>query len=276
MADRDQPAAAVVDLGQGSPDPVLLGLLERLSQRRPELPAFVLHSDDDLASRVELARLGVAGVLPRSMAPAAVVGSVERTLPRRAAARSRVIALDDDPSILDALEALLSPEGVDVVGVEDPEALWELLRGVPPDLIVLDVDMPAVSGIDLCRVLRADPRFQELPVLFLSARLDGESLRRMFGAGADDYVAKPIVASELVGRIRNRIGARPPPARAGRPGCADRHPRTVARRAPSWRGCCCWPTATSNRSRSAFWTSTTSRRSTTGTAMPQETPSCSL
>jgi len=204
-ADRHNPAAAVLDLGPGRPDPALLALLESLSQRRAEIPAIALYSGDDLEGRVVLARLGVAGVLPRAATPTSVWDSIERALAHRELARSRIVALDDDPSILDAVQALLEPEGMEVVGVQDPDALWELLRAAPPDLIVLDVDLPMLSGIDVCRVLRADPRFRELPVLFLSARTDGESLGNMFEAGADDYVAKPIVPSELVGRIRNRV-----------------------------------------------------------------------
>jgi len=204
-AERDRPAAAVLDLGHDTPGPPLLGLLESLSRLRPKIPAFALYAGDDLSGRVQLAGFDVTGVLPRGTAPAAVLSFVERALARQATARTRIIALDDDPSIVAALGTLLTPDGVEVVGVEDPESLWEALRGAPPDLIVLDVDMPTLSGFDVCRVLRADPRFQELPVLFLSARTDGESLRRMFEAGADDYVAKPIVASELLGRIRNRM-----------------------------------------------------------------------
>jgi diguanylate cyclase (GGDEF)-like protein len=65
--------------------------------------------------------------------------------------------------------------------------------------------MPGLTGIEVCRVLRNDPRWSRVPVLFLSARTDRESVEQMFAAGADDYVAKPIVADELMLRINNRL-----------------------------------------------------------------------
>jgi diguanylate cyclase (GGDEF)-like protein len=202
----DRAAAVVLDFGTDASDPAGLGLLERLAREPPAPPAFVLVHEPTFERRVALTRLGAVAVLPRTAAPAAIVASVTRSLARETAARSRVLAVDDDPSILAALEALLAPEGVEVVGLHEPEQLWDRLAEVAPDLVVLDVDIPSVSGIDLCRVLRADADFHELPVLFLSARTDPASVQRMFDAGADDYVAKPIVASELLGRIRNRIG----------------------------------------------------------------------
>jgi DNA-binding response OmpR family regulator len=72
--------------------------------------------------------------------------------------------------------------------------------------VMLDVDMPYLSGIELCRVLRSDVRRgATLPVLFLTASTDPETVYRVFAAGADDYVRKPIVGPELVARIRNLL-----------------------------------------------------------------------
>jgi diguanylate cyclase (GGDEF)-like protein len=67
------------------------------------------------------------------------------------------------------------------------------------------LDMPDLNGIDLCRAVRADRRFGQLPVLFLTASADAESVQRIFEAGADDFVSKPIVGPELVTRIQNRL-----------------------------------------------------------------------
>jgi DNA-binding response OmpR family regulator len=67
------------------------------------------------------------------------------------------------------------------------------------------VDMPQLNGIELCRVLRADPRWGRLPVVFLTARADADTLLRVFAAGADDYLTKPFVGPELSVRIRARL-----------------------------------------------------------------------
>jgi diguanylate cyclase (GGDEF)-like protein len=70
---------------------------------------------------------------------------------------------------------------------------------------MLDVDMPNLNGIELCRVVRNDQRWAEMPVLFLTAHTDSDTIHQVFAAGADDFVSKPIVGPELITRITNRI-----------------------------------------------------------------------
>jgi len=89
--------------------------------------------------------------------------------------------------------------------LDDPLRFWETLEEFCPDVVVLDIDMPRVNGIELCRVLRNDPRWGATPVVFLTARSGPETVQQVFSAGADDFVAKPIVGPELVTRITNRL-----------------------------------------------------------------------
>jgi len=79
------------------------------------------------------------------------------------------------------------------------------LQRVVPDLLLLDVDMPQLSGIELCTVVRNDVRWSTVPILFLTSQTDPETVSRVFHEGADDFIAKPIVGPELVTRIRNRL-----------------------------------------------------------------------
>jgi DNA-binding response OmpR family regulator len=72
-------------------------------------------------------------------------------------------------------------------------------------MLVLDVDLPGMSGIDLCRVVRNEPRWSELTVLFLTVKTDTRTLVQVFAAGADDYVSKPIVEPELIARMTSRL-----------------------------------------------------------------------
>ena len=72
-------------------------------------------------------------------------------------------------------------------------------------MLILDVDMPGVRGPELCRVVRADPRWSQIAVIFATAHGDPEMIERIFQAGADDYLAKPIVARELITRVSNRL-----------------------------------------------------------------------
>jgi len=120
-------------------------------------------------------------------------------------ANFKVMAVDDDPEILTTLETLLQPEGLELITLQDSRRLWEVLEATAPDFLVLDIDMPYVNGIELCKVIRNDPKWNYLPVLFLSSHTDAETIQRVFGVGADDYVQKPIAGKELITRIFNRL-----------------------------------------------------------------------
>jgi DNA-binding response OmpR family regulator len=116
-----------------------------------------------------------------------------------------LLIVDDDSQLLDFLRTLLEPWAFKLTLLDDPKQFWTTLEQSAPDLLILDVDMPELSGIDLCQVVRNDPRWSDLPVLFLSAYIDAQTVHQVFTAGADDYVNKPIVGPELVARVLNRL-----------------------------------------------------------------------
>jgi two-component system response regulator RegX3 len=111
----------------------------------------------------------------------------------------RVLIADDEQAILDAVSYALRREGFAVTEALDGEAALAVARSEPFDLIVLDIMMPKVSGLDVCRTLRAEG---DVPIVMLTAR-DAE-VDRVLGLelGADDYVAKPFSMAELVSRVR--------------------------------------------------------------------------
>jgi diguanylate cyclase (GGDEF)-like protein len=201
----ERPAAVLLDLslergGEGG-----LELLAELSSHTPRIPVLVLTARGSFADRVEVARMGGMGFLQKPVPPSSAVDAVEGVLHRGRQGRSSVLAVDDDPLILHAVETLLAPAGVQVHVLNDPLRFWEALEEACPDAVLLDIDMPRVSGIELCRVMRNDARWSTTPVIFLTARTEAETVQRVFAAGADDYVAKPFVGPELVTRVTNRL-----------------------------------------------------------------------
>jgi PAS domain S-box-containing protein len=118
---------------------------------------------------------------------------------------AKILAVDDDLQILALLQTLLSPWGLQVITLNDPQKFWETLADVTPDLLILDVEMPHSNGIELCQLVRNDSRWSELPILFLTVHSDAEIVNQVFSVGADDFVSKPIVGPELVTRIVNRL-----------------------------------------------------------------------
>ena len=117
----------------------------------------------------------------------------------------RVLVVDDEPMVSRGLTSLLSRRGMAVTALNDPLRFWNVLEETKPNLILLDLEMPRISGTELCRVVRSDRRWSELPVIFLTGHTDQASIQRVFAAGADDYVGKPFVPAELMMRIESRL-----------------------------------------------------------------------
>lgn len=113
-----------------------------------------------------------------------------------------VLAIDDSPEVLELLRVRLRPEGLQLVtGASYDEGL-ALATRVQPDLILLDVDMPEHTGLDLCRRLKSESATAHIPVIFLTASNDVETKVHGFDLGATDYVTKPFHPAELRARVR--------------------------------------------------------------------------
>jgi DNA-binding response OmpR family regulator len=116
-----------------------------------------------------------------------------------------LLIVDDDPQMLDFLRTLLIPWGFNLTLLDNPQQFWQTLKQTTPDLLILDIEMPDINGLKLCQVVRNDPDWSELPILFLSVHKDRETIEQVFIVGGDDYVNKPIIGSELIARILNRL-----------------------------------------------------------------------
>jgi two-component system phosphate regulon response regulator PhoB len=112
-----------------------------------------------------------------------------------------ILVADDDMDIRDLVAFKLEQAGYDVVAVDNGLAALTEATQNPPDLVVLDVMMPGMSGIDVCRQLRQDAGTKALPIILLTARAQEGDVEVGFGAGADDYLVKPFSPRELVTRV---------------------------------------------------------------------------
>ncbi|MBW4553176.1 MAG: response regulator [Aphanocapsa sp. GSE-SYN-MK-11-07L] len=116
-----------------------------------------------------------------------------------------VLVVDDDPAFLDHLCLMLEPWGIRPTGINNPQEIWSILPTIQPDLLILDVEMPQTSGVDLCQAIRHHPQWQSLPIIFLTGHSDRQTIQQVFAVGADDFVNKPVVVPELLTRIINRL-----------------------------------------------------------------------
>ena len=123
-------------------------------------------------------------------------------------ADSTVLVVDDDPVILKLLEVNFEMEGFTVLVARDGQEGIEVARADQPDLIVSDIMMPKVSGLELVTALKGDPSTSEIPIILLSAKAQNADVRSGLDAGADDYDTKPFEPLDLVDRVNRLLEAR--------------------------------------------------------------------
>jgi two-component system, OmpR family, response regulator MtrA len=115
---------------------------------------------------------------------------------------TKIVVADDDPDVRDLVQFKLEQSGIEVVSVKDGGAALEACQRGAPDLVLLDVMMPGMSGLDVCRTLRQATETSTVPVILLTARAQESDIAQGFEAGADDYVVKPFSPRELSSRVQ--------------------------------------------------------------------------
>ena len=115
---------------------------------------------------------------------------------------AKIVVVEDDAVLAETLADNLSQEGYKVTTVADGELAYKKIVDTPPDLIILDVMLPRLDGLSLCRMIRREPTTSHIPIIMLTAR--SSEVDKIVGleSGADDYVAKPFALGELLARIR--------------------------------------------------------------------------
>jgi two-component system alkaline phosphatase synthesis response regulator PhoP len=121
---------------------------------------------------------------------------------------SKVLIADDNPQILELLEAYLEPLGVAVAVAADGEATLAAVERDAPDLLLLDIMMPKRSGFEVCRLLKDDPRYRDIPIIMVTALNEVGDMERARECGGDDFITKPVNKIELVARVQNLLKLR--------------------------------------------------------------------
>lgn len=203
---REQPSDGLV-IWLPEVDPSNVGLtdfLEHLAKEIEDKPLLVVSDVMDFRQRLVWVQQGVDRILPKSTSPQQVIKALKQLLQDDETA-SKVMIVDDDIQVLDFLKTILSPWGFQLTTLTDPTQLLQALETVQPNLLVLDVDMPEANGLELCQVLRADDRWQQLPILFLTVHEDIPTKQDAFKVGADDFISKSAMVTDLPMRILNRL-----------------------------------------------------------------------
>src|SRR5512136_18900 len=117
----------------------------------------------------------------------------------------RILVVDDNPENLEIFRARLASHGYEILTARDGEEALATARNALPDLILLDIMMPKVDGIEVCRQLRADPAFPFTPIIMVTARSDSKDIVAGLAAGGDEYLTKPVDQASLVARVKSML-----------------------------------------------------------------------
>ncbi len=121
---------------------------------------------------------------------------------------ARVLIADDMPDTVELFEIYLAETGYEMRSAADGEQTLQIIREWKPDLVLLDIMMPKISGFEVCKRLRADPATRDTAVLMLTALDQPSDIDRAVEAGTDDFLTKPINKNELLLRVRSLLGSR--------------------------------------------------------------------
>lgn len=119
--------------------------------------------------------------------------------------RQTVLIVDDAPENIRIIENLLKPDKIIKAATHGEKALEIAMSDTPPDIILLDVEMPGMSGFEICRKLKGSSRTADIPIIFLTAKTDTDYIVKGFEHGAVDYVIKPFNAVELKARVQTHL-----------------------------------------------------------------------
>ncbi len=169
------------------------------------LPLGFIYDHDHDGDRSDATHAGASIFIEKPYSPETLHEALQHLITIREGGRSRVLIVDDDEDFTELICVALGNEGMLVRALHDPFKVMDALEDYTPDLMLLDVMMPGILGFDVCRKVRAGGRWQDLPIIFLTAQTDLNSRLSAFDAGGDDYLIKPVINAELLKRVKVRL-----------------------------------------------------------------------
>ena len=176
--------------------------LELCSSLALRCPTLLIAGQTSFELQLAAARARVDAVLPRPVDGGELGEWLEHFAGKREPRTPSILLVDDDPLLAEVFAEALRVAGMTVSIVSDPTEVLSRLNMVPPDLILMDVHMPGVDGIELARMIRQSRRHLSLPIVFLSAEQDANRQMQARRWGGDDFIAKPIEPQRLASLVR--------------------------------------------------------------------------
>jgi DNA-binding response OmpR family regulator len=202
---RTQPDVVLLDLGFPNAPNAGFDLLSDLSAQWPQIPVIMFTAHDRFLDRLQSAHLGSRIFLQKPVLPGTVLNTVIQVYQQLGSTDIKLMLIEDDSATAEAIQSILSPWGFQIEIVQTAIEGWQTLSASQPDLLLLSTELPNRSGFDLCQVIRHEPDWSDLPVIFLVANSDPETVRQMYEVGATACVSKSTLEADLVNRILHCI-----------------------------------------------------------------------
>jgi len=204
--DTQQPKVIVADTVVLPRMPPLSAELVRLrSQASVEIPLIFVSDSSALQLRVDAIRAGGDGYFVAPLDSDAVATQIRDMAAPKEQRPYRVLVVEDDPTQAEFAASILHKAGIEVMQVIEPVKVLESLRDFRPDLILMDIYMPDVNGIELTTIIRDYKEFVAIPIIFLSGEQNTDKQLDALSVGGDDFIAKPIRPKHLLGIVQTRI-----------------------------------------------------------------------
>ncbi len=180
---------------------------EFLSHNPVDIPVIMLSEKADLATRLIALRAGIKTYLTKPVDEDELIGKIKNILAKRSESRLRVMVVDDDPMLTEYYETALAEEGFLVKAVNDPIELLEAIDDFKPHVITLDYMMPGCNGLEAAEILRGDPRYMKIPIVFMSAAEEAMQRKGLMGIFGNAFLEKPVDIDQLSETL-NEIAAK--------------------------------------------------------------------
>lgn len=200
------PLAAIVDLEQTDGSLITTIVREELPPEKLSLPPIIFTSArNDLQARLYAVRAGGYSYFTRPIELVALVDTLDDLIARLADEPYRVLIVEDSPLLAEYLSTTLTRAGITTQMTVDPFEVLPLIAEFQPELLLIDLYMPEVSGSELAAVIRQQPAHLGMPIVFLSGEVDRTTQLAALKGGGDDFLTKPIAADDLVATLSTRL-----------------------------------------------------------------------
>ncbi len=197
--------AAILEFSLAECNAKILDDFSQIINAKIPVPVILFSDRHQQSDRLKISRLGGHVLLQQTSLNKKAIATIVNALQQSQHKVAKILAVDDDPQILTAIDNLLDPLSIDLTILDNPLNFWQTITNLKPDLLILDVNMPHFTGIELCQLLRNDLRWRDLPILFFTVHNDLNTIHQILAAGANDCISKIMAPTELAPRIFNHL-----------------------------------------------------------------------